>query len=581
MAENFGAAVAVSADGRTIAIGAPLADGPARAQGAVLVFVRPAGDWQSTGTFAARLTVEDAGENDRMGTSVAISADGGTIIAGAPNADGQGAIFLWTRPAGGWSGNRLSTAKLLPELSQTGSLIGMSVAIDAAATTVIGGAPGNGDDTGAVFFWTRPEGGWVGDVPDGGRVWSKDRAGGDGLGGSVGLSADGATIVAGAPETQTPSGLTGAGYLWLRQEGGWGNNDSPNAKLVPSSVTPRLLGTGIAISGDGVTVVLAGMLNPQVGPGVAYVYQRPADGWGVRSINRYEPAAELRQPGLATSGAPGGSASASPDGSTILIGAPTANGAAGAAQGAALRYERPAGGWSGAIDPIQTIRSAQPGLGAFFGMSLGLDSAGKTAIVGAPGAGGGRGAASVLVEERVAGFEPTTARPGETVVIRGSNLAGATAVSFGGAPAASFTASASEIRAVVGRGASGAVSVTVPEGVFTQPGFTFQPGPSATRLTISSPVPPGPVTTLVGVTTALGPPSGMVTVRASTGESCSAPVSAGGCILQLATLGPRTVTASYEGDAFFTASASDPATVVVQPMSLPERTFLAMAALRS
>jgi len=58
--------------------------------------------------------------------------------------------------------------------------------------------------------------------------------------------------------------------------------------------------------------------------------------------------------------------------------------------------------------------------------------------------------------------------------------------------------------------------------------------------------------------TGSGSPTGTVTVNASTGETCSGPLSAGAgsCSLTFSTTGSRTLTATYGGDANFTGSAS-------------------------
>jgi hypothetical protein len=79
---------------------------------------------------------------------------------------------------------------------------------------------------------------------------------------------------------------------------------------------------------------------------------------------------------------------------------------------------------------------------------------------------------------RILGFSPASATIGSVVVITGTGFSGAgfTAqmVSFGGVRAQSFTVvSATEIRAVVGAGASGNVSVGTAHGTSTFQGFTF------------------------------------------------------------------------------------------------------------
>lgn len=87
-------------------------------------------------------------------------------------------------------------------------------------------------------------------------------------------------------------------------------------------------------------------------------------------------------------------------------------------------------------------------------------------LLAACGGGGGGGTTTPPVSTpTISGIAPTSGPAGTTVTISGSNLGGATAVSFNGTPAASFTASASSISAVVPAGATaGAVSVTTPGG---------------------------------------------------------------------------------------------------------------------
>jgi hypothetical protein len=79
---------------------------------------------------------------------------------------------------------------------------------------------------------------------------------------------------------------------------------------------------------------------------------------------------------------------------------------------------------------------------------------------------------------RILGFSPASATIGSVVVISGTGFSGAgftvRTVSFGGVAAQSFTViSPTEIRAVVGAGASGNVSVSTPHGTSTFQGFTF------------------------------------------------------------------------------------------------------------
>jgi len=88
----------------------------------------------------------------------------------------------------------------------------------------------------------------------------------------------------------------------------------------------------------------------------------------------------------------------------------------------------------------------------------------------------------------ITAFSPTSATTNMTVVITGTHLTGATAVSFGGVAAASFAViSDNEIDAVVGTGATGDVVVTTSGGPLTLPGFTFTPYIVAPQLNFMNP----------------------------------------------------------------------------------------------
>jgi hypothetical protein len=79
----------------------------------------------------------------------------------------------------------------------------------------------------------------------------------------------------------------------------------------------------------------------------------------------------------------------------------------------------------------------------------------------------------------VTSFTPTSATSGTVVTINGTNLSGALNVTFGGAPAASFTVvSSTKISATVGAGATGAVTVTTPQGSGSLAGFIYFAAPA-------------------------------------------------------------------------------------------------------
>jgi len=95
-------------------------------------------------------------------------------------------------------------------------------------------------------------------------------------------------------------------------------------------------------------------------------------------------------------------------------------------------------------------------------------------------------------------FNPTSVAEGETVSIIGTNFTDATAVSFGGTAATSYTVvSDTEISAVVGNGATGNILVETPGGSITLAGFTFIPAPSIASFSPTS-VAEGETVTIIG-----------------------------------------------------------------------------------
>jgi HJR/Mrr/RecB family endonuclease len=96
-ADQFGTSVALSADGNSLAVGAPFEDGSgsgidspsdefAADAGAVYVYARSAGAWSSQ---AYVKIPSNAGDPDRFGISVALDGNGNTLAVGANFEDGS------------------------------------------------------------------------------------------------------------------------------------------------------------------------------------------------------------------------------------------------------------------------------------------------------------------------------------------------------------------------------------------------------------------------------------------------------------------------------------------------------------
>ncbi|MGC8493971.1 MAG: FG-GAP repeat protein, partial [Syntrophobacteraceae bacterium] len=147
-----------SADGSTVAAGATFATvGGIVREGAVYVFEEPASGWTS-GTQAAKLTESDGGLDDHLGSSVAMSPDGATVVARTGYGDvSSGAVYIFKEPASGWA-NGTETAEFGPAahcVVDTNLSPPVSLSSDGAVIVVGGGiAPLTTDSTqGAVFVF--------------------------------------------------------------------------------------------------------------------------------------------------------------------------------------------------------------------------------------------------------------------------------------------------------------------------------------------------------------------------------------------------------------------------------------------
>ena len=114
---GFGQHIAISDDGGTIAFGAFLKaydDNNAATPngredaGEVAVYIRPSGGWVADTSPNARLYVTPEVKSLRLGQYLAVSHDGATIAASAPQRpqnppDWPGKVYLWNRPSGGWT----------------------------------------------------------------------------------------------------------------------------------------------------------------------------------------------------------------------------------------------------------------------------------------------------------------------------------------------------------------------------------------------------------------------------------------------------------------------------------------------
>lgn len=164
--DQFGIAVSLSADGDTLAVGAPFEDSNAiggeaddsmEQAGAAYIYARNGGIWDQQ----AYIKASNAGAGDFFGYSLSLSGDGDLLAVGAVDESGSatglngdennndagraGASYFFTRDSGVWSQQAYIKASNSGELAQ----FGWAVSLSADANTLAVGAYGeSGNATG-------------------------------------------------------------------------------------------------------------------------------------------------------------------------------------------------------------------------------------------------------------------------------------------------------------------------------------------------------------------------------------------------------------------------------------------------
>ncbi|MGB8645828.1 MAG: FG-GAP repeat protein, partial [Anaerolineae bacterium] len=328
----------------------------------------------------AKLTASDGATLDQLGYAVAVSADGSTLVAGAPNAaiggnSQQGAAYVFVRAGGEWS-SATETAKLTASDGAVNDRLGWSVAVNSDGSMIVASASyatiGGNTGQGAAYVYVRPGGGWSSGTETA-RLTASDGAPNDYLGYSVAVSTDGSAIVAGAPQARISSNTQqGAVYVYIQPGGGW-SSGTETAKLTASDGAARDdLGLGVAISTDG-NVIVAGASMTQIGSnttqGAAYVFVKPGGGWssGIQT-------AKLTASDGAVNDRLGWSVAVNSDGSTIV--------ASAVVPGALYVFVRPGGGWSNGTQAAK-LTASDGAPSDRLGYSVAMSGDGSAIVAGA------------------------------------------------------------------------------------------------------------------------------------------------------------------------------------------------------
>jgi hypothetical protein len=378
----FGWSLALSADGNTLAVGAPLEDGSGNTidaaddngrdnSGAVYVFVRTADTWSQQAYIKPSVSAVD----DQFGYAVALSFDGNTLAVGAPTRDAfgadSGAAFVFTRTGTTWSQQAVVTSTApgaddwfgasLALAPNGNSLVVSAFQDDGISNTV--------PDTGAVFIFDRVGTSWgVGTVL---RETNQDPS--DNFGYSVAF-ADGDTLAIGAPNedsdgtAQTDNSVTEAGavFVFTRSGVSW----TPQGYLkAPTPTAGDFVGKQVSIATNGNALVAAAAGDDTVlsNSGAAYAFTRASATWSAP--------AQLKATAPIDDGQFGATVAISGDGIHCAIGAPLEDGP-GADTGTAYLYDGTTGD--------RTMTAPSPTTGDQFGAAVALSSDGRTRAFAIP-----------------------------------------------------------------------------------------------------------------------------------------------------------------------------------------------------
>ena len=457
----FGYSVALSGDMALVGARYHAVAGKAGA-GVAYVFVRSGGAWMQKAELMAVPGVAD----DQFGYSVALSGE--TALVGAPShtVAGKpfaGAAYVFVRSGESWSRQAELTAADARALDRFGASLALSgeTALIGAARHDTGGKP----FAGAAYVFARAAGAWTQQA----ELHATDGAENDSFGCSVALSGETALVGAWGHATAGQRNA-GAAYVFARVPGMW----TQQAELTAGDTAAGdHFGREVTLAGD--TALISAELKTVAGndeAGAAYVFRRSARSWTQQ--------ARLTAADAATNDYFGSSLALS--GEAALIGAPGHDIAGQSSVGAAYVFTFTAGAWAQEAE----LTAADGAVDDWFGNAVAFS--GATALIGAvwhtvAGKASAGATYVFVIVPTVSSFLPAAGPVGTTVVIAGSGFSGATAVTFDGTAATSFTVDSDvQITAVVPAGAgSGRITVTTPGGSGTSlTSFGVIPAPSIT-----------------------------------------------------------------------------------------------------
>jgi len=402
----FGKSVAISGDGKTMAVGAWGEDSNGSAQsnndelaaGAVYVYKREVTGggvvgWRQVAYVKASSALSPAA-GDNFGFSVAISENGNILAVGAPGADvglvgnNEGAVFVYSGP--NYDTATVITAPDLENDDRFGESVALSgdgLRLAVGASLEDGGAGDPNPQTGAIYVYT--------DGLANGTSWTIETTlyaptmqNDANLGVSVALNQDGSILAAGAWLENDIGTDEGAAYVFTRTAGAPPTWSAGVQFLASDGATDDRFGSSVALNdnGDRLAVGAPGDFLGLGGfTGQVYIFTN-SGGWSQEAI--------ISASNGDADDAFGISVALNGNGETLLVGAPYEKGsgsyittpdmnntATGA--GAAYRFTRSAGppvSWT----EKQYIKATNTDAGDQFGTSVSISDNGLRIVMGAP-----------------------------------------------------------------------------------------------------------------------------------------------------------------------------------------------------
>lgn len=347
---------------------------------------------QTWGLIATLTSSNNAGDDD-FGAQVAI--DGDTIVVAAPNrpvpSTQTGAVYVYEKPAGGWT-NMTEDAQLNP--SGQSSFPRFGFVLDISGDTV---AVGSGDERAWIF--DEPAGGWAGQLTTPAILTDVDGPSDfDRFAEAIAIHGD--TVVVGA--ILEDNGAENAGSVWVFERTGpsaWARIGELRSS---SPEVSDFFGRAVDLNDD--RIVVGAYCDGPSCTGAVFTYEKPVGGWMTMTETRF-----IASPLGSTVGHWGESIVLS--GERLIAGGPLHSGQ----QGAAVAYERDVmGNWL----MIDVVNNPDGDSGDRFGVSV--DWSGTQVVVGEIGEVDGQlnlsGRARVYsVEGGPIPFGLTSPSPGETV----------------------------------------------------------------------------------------------------------------------------------------------------------------------